>query len=141
MPNKLTSSEVREIARRRALAKARALRIADTITDEEDAALARAAKSDPDNPPLRSDAQLRPAHEVISGVVAEQLRRRGRPKLDNPKQQVTLRLDPDVIQALRASGRQWQTRVNAILRQSLEPQSGSKKKRPAPRARKQARHP
>lgn len=42
--------------------------------------------------------------------------RRGRPPVDHPKQRVTLRLDEDVVAALRASGRGWQTRVNALLR-------------------------
>ena len=35
------------------------------------------------------------------------------------KQAVKLRLDPDVLSALRASGAGWQTRVNAILRDAV----------------------
>lgn len=49
-------------------------------------------------------------------------RRRGRPPgsvSPNTKQAVKLRLDPDVLSALRASGAGWQTRVNAILRQAV----------------------
>lgn len=47
-------------------------------------------------------------------------RGRGRPKLDNPKQQVTLRLDADVIEAMRASGPGWQTRANDVLRERFK---------------------
>ncbi|WP_082711528.1 BrnA antitoxin family protein [Methylobacterium indicum] len=47
-------------------------------------------------------------------------RGRGRPRLDNPKRQVTLRLDADVIEGFRATGSGWQGRINAILRAALE---------------------
>ncbi|MBO0755507.1 MAG: BrnA antitoxin family protein [Bradyrhizobiaceae bacterium] len=40
----------------------------------------------------------------------------GRPKSDDPKQPVKLRLDTDVIAHFRAGGRGWQTRINAALR-------------------------
>lgn len=43
----------------------------------------------------------------------------GRPPLANPKQQVTLRLDPDVLEKFRATGRGWQSRINAELRKAL----------------------
>jgi len=46
-------------------------------------------------------------------------RRRGRPKLEAPKEAVKLRLDADVLAALRASGEGWQTRINDTLRASL----------------------
>lgn len=41
--------------------------------------------------------------------------RRGRPRLESPKQSVTLRVDADVLAHLRASGRGWQTRLNKLL--------------------------
>lgn len=48
--------------------------------------------------------------------------RRGRPPgsvAARTKQAVKLRLDPDLLAALRASGSGWQTRVNAILREAV----------------------
>src|SRR5437867_1711624 len=48
----LTASELKEVHRRRAQARARARELVGTITDEEDAALIAAAEADPDNPPL-----------------------------------------------------------------------------------------
>lgn len=43
----------------------------------------------------------------------------GRPLSENPKKQVTLRLDPDVIEKFRATGKGWQSRINAELRKAL----------------------
>ena len=44
---------------------------------------------------------------------------RGRPKAALTKEPIKLRLDADVLAALRASGDGWQTRVNEMLRASL----------------------
>jgi len=49
-------------------------------------------------------------------------RRRGRPAgsvAAVSKEPVKLRLDPDVLAALRATGDGWQTRINEMLRASL----------------------
>ena len=49
-------------------------------------------------------------------------RRRGRPVGSTAavsKEPVKLRLDPDVLAALRATGEGWQTRINEMLRASL----------------------
>ena len=45
--------------------------------------------------------------------------RRGRPPLDAPKRLVSLRLDHDVIDRFRATGRGWQSRINSVLRDHL----------------------
>jgi uncharacterized protein (DUF4415 family) len=44
--------------------------------------------------------------------------KRGRPALppEQRKQQVTMLLDPDVIEYFKRGGRGWQTRLNAALR-------------------------
>ena len=50
------------------------------------------------------------------------LRRRGRPAGSTQavtKEAVKIRLDADVLAALRASGDGWQTRINSTLRASL----------------------
>ena len=49
----------------------------------------------------------------------KQLQPRGRPKAATTKEPVKLRLDADVLAALRASGDGWQTRINDTLRASL----------------------
>jgi uncharacterized protein (DUF4415 family) len=48
------------------------------------------------------------------------LKPRGRPKATVTKEPVKLRLDADVLAALRASGEGWQTRINDTLRASLK---------------------
>jgi uncharacterized protein (DUF4415 family) len=56
---------------------------------------------------------IRPATGYLgpNGVV------KGRPPLrDRAKQQVTLRLDPDVLAKFREGGPGWQGRINAALR-------------------------
>jgi uncharacterized protein (DUF4415 family) len=70
-------------------------------------------------PPRPILKRMRPAHEVVPELVARTLRRRGRPRSPSPKQQVTLRLDADLIARLRASGAGWQVRVNEVLKRWL----------------------
>ncbi len=57
------------------------------------------------------DKIIRPAQGTLT--------KRGRPKLDSPKRQVTIRLDDEVIEGFRAQGAGWQSRVNAELRKAL----------------------
>ena len=50
-------------------------------------------------------------------ALAEQIaRKHGRPKLEQPKEQVTLRLDTEVLTSYRNTGAGWQTRINDDLR-------------------------
>lgn len=67
-------------------------------------------------------ARARPAADTPE--LARILRRRGRlgrPPLPEQarKRRVTLYLDPDVVERLKAGGRGWQTRANAALRRAL----------------------
>lgn len=41
-------------------------------------------------------------------------------KLPEPKQQVTLRIDADVLEYFKHSGSRYQTRINAVLRAYVE---------------------
>ena len=68
---------------------------------------------DPDDAPELTSEFFERA-DVYEG---ERLVRRGRPKLERPKRQVTLRLDAEVVEGLRATGPGWQTRANAALAQ------------------------
>jgi uncharacterized protein (DUF4415 family) len=62
------------------------------------------------------------APEITEGWIEEadlcdgpKLVRRGRPRLKNPKQLLSLRLPPDVIASWRATGPGWQTRMAELL--------------------------
>ncbi|MBO3761083.1 BrnA antitoxin family protein [Ciceribacter sp. L1K22] len=68
-------------------------------------------------------ARMRPAKEVLPPAFFEAMddhrRARGRPAVANPKKQITLRLDEDVIEKFRETGKGWQGRVNAALRKAV----------------------
>lgn len=70
---------------------------------------------DPDDGPSQSQEWFANAGTYRDGKIV----RRGRPKLDDPKQQVTLRLDAEVVRRLKADGDGWQTRANAALREAV----------------------
>lgn len=44
----------------------------------------------------------------------------GRPLKIDKKISIHLRVDPDVCEAFRKTGRGWQSRMNAVLRQAME---------------------
>lgn len=73
----------------------------------------RKKSSDPDDAPELTDAFFEQADEYRG----HQLVRRGRPRSATTKIPVKLRLDPDVVEVLRATGPGWQTRVNKMLRE------------------------
>ena len=75
-------------------------------TTEDDARITAAALADPDAQPITANAGLK--------------RVRGRPRQAITRAMVSLRVDPDVLEALRASGRGWQTRVNELLRRAVK---------------------
>ncbi|MHC2541810.1 uncharacterized protein (DUF4415 family) [Ensifer sp. SEMIA 135] len=65
---------------------------------------------------------MRPARDVLPPeffkAMEEHRRSRGRPSLEHPKKQLTLRLDEDVIAKFRAGGKGWQSRMNEALRKA-----------------------
>jgi len=117
-------------------------------TDEENAAIRAGIAADPDARELDDAwfASARPAKEVLPPALYARLtdkskpavfhhvtdaehaahmadirkRGRGRPPLESPKQCIAIRLDKDLLAGLRATGRGWQTRINAVLREALE---------------------
>ena len=46
---------------------------------------------------------------------------RAAPVIPNAREQVTLRLDRDVLEHFQADGPGWQERINAALRRAIEP--------------------
>jgi uncharacterized protein (DUF4415 family) len=87
-----------------------------------------ARKPDPelidDDAPELTDAELaemRPAAEVLPADFYAMVtkRSRGRSRAAETKVPVTLRLDRDVVEAFRAKGPGWQTRMNTALRAAV----------------------
>lgn len=84
-------------------------------TAAEEAAIQRGIAADPDNPEWTAEdfANARPLKEVMA-------KRMGRPPLEKPKEQVTMRYDADVLAAFRSTGSGWQTRMNDALKTYLK---------------------
>ena len=74
----------------------------------ENAKIVAAAKADPDALPM-SKAQLDSIVPLRSV--------RGRPKLENKKQLLSVRYSAEVVEFFRATGEGWQARMDSVLRQ------------------------
>lgn len=84
-------------------------------TLEEDQEITNAANTDPDAKPLTEEqmGQMVPLRVL-----------RGRPRLANKKQLVSIRYSPEVLDYFRSSGAGWQSRMDAVLREYVESRSG-----------------
>jgi uncharacterized protein (DUF4415 family) len=75
---------------------------------EEDRAITKAAKADPDAQPLTPK-------QMHSMVPMRSLR--GRPKSASPKQLVSMRYSPEVLAYFRSTGEGWQSLIDRVLRE------------------------
>ena len=70
--------------------------------------------SDPDIPEITTrwveEADLYHGKKVV---------RRGRPKVESPRQLLSIRLPPEVIERWKATGPGWQTRMAEVLERAL----------------------
>lgn len=71
---------------------------------------------DPDDAPELGKAWFDKAALKVNDVPVK--RRRGRPA-GSDKEQITIRLDKDVLDKFRAAGPGWQTRINEALRRAI----------------------
>jgi uncharacterized protein (DUF4415 family) len=90
------------------------------ISDAEEAEIQRQIAEDSDDWVSTDEelAAVRPFAEIFPELAESARRTRGRPPSENPKKQVTLRLDADVVERFRASGKGWQRRINSALRKA-----------------------
>ena len=72
------------------------------------------SESDRDEKPELDDAWF----EEADAYVGNKRVRRGRPRAENPKVAVSLRLDSEVVDWFKRSGTGWQTRMNQALRKA-----------------------
>ncbi len=75
-------------------------------TKNEDAAITKAIENDPDS------------WEATPEQLAKA--RRGRPFLQTPKMPVSIRLDAEIVEHFKASGKGWQSRINALLAEHVK---------------------
>lgn len=90
------------------------------ITDEEEARIQAGIALDPDNPEITAEEFkfARPFAEMFPELMESIRRTRGRPASETPRKVVSLRLDQDVLEKYRATGKGWQARMNADLRKA-----------------------
>ncbi|TAK47062.1 MAG: hypothetical protein EPO23_13010 [Xanthobacteraceae bacterium] len=75
-----------------------------------------------DNPEWTAEdfAKAKPAADVLPPDLLAQFKAKvGRPRSESPKVPVKLRLDGAVVEALRATGPGWQTRINDMLKSKI----------------------
>ena len=63
-------------------------------------------------------ARAKPLAAVLPELAAE-VRKVGRPRSEHPKVAISLRLDPDVVEAYKATGSGWQVQINKVLRAGM----------------------
>ena len=73
--------------------------------------------TDPDDAPELTETFFQDAEVFEGGAFVR--RGRGRPATGNAKEQVSVRLDRDVLAALRQAGPGWQSQINPLLRAAL----------------------
>jgi uncharacterized protein (DUF4415 family) len=88
------------------------------LTDKEETEIQQMIASDPDAPEATDEqlAQARPFAEAFPDLMESIKRSRGRPAVDSPREQISIRLDPDIIKHYKATGKGWQSRMNDDLR-------------------------
>ena len=90
-------------------------------TDEDETRIQAGIDADPDNPELTDEElrAMRPVSEVLPpDIYAALVHRGGRLKSEHRKVLLTLRLDPQVLDAYKSTGPGWQTRMHDILAKS-----------------------
>lgn len=75
---------------------------------EEDRAITKAARNDPDAQPL-TPTQLK--------AMVPMRALRGRPKSENKKLLVSVRYSPEVVAYFKSTGDGWQSKMDSVLRQ------------------------
>ena len=84
---------------------------------------------DPDDAPELTAEFFERATPMIGGRVVSfdefakeacEAIRRGRPPVHHPKRAVTVRYDAEVVEAFKATGKGWQTRMNDALKEWLK---------------------
>lgn len=68
---------------------------------------------------FRSAKRMVAAKEVSETKFQAAKKRMGRPTVEVKRPTLTMRIDVEILEALRSSGKGWQTRVNDILRREV----------------------
>ena len=69
---------------------------------------------------LKDFKHMRPASKVLPDELLSVLPKRGRPPISNPKKQLTIRLNSEIIDFFKSNGKGWQTEINKILQNHID---------------------
>jgi uncharacterized protein (DUF4415 family) len=72
---------------------------------------------DPDDAPELDEQWFQDAHVYVGDTLIK--RGVGRPPIQNAKEMLSLRLDSDILEKLRASGKGWQTRLSKHIKEAV----------------------
>ncbi|RRI04377.1 hypothetical protein EH240_07850 [Mesorhizobium tamadayense] len=88
------------------------------LTDEEEEEIQRQIAADPEDAEATDEqlAQAKPFTEAVPELFESIRRARGRPAVEKPKQVVSIRLDQEVINKFKATGKGWQAKINEVLK-------------------------
>lgn len=77
--------------------------------------------TDPDSPPRFTREMAERGRHMVGNTVIREARPRGRPRMaeSEKKEQVSLRLSPNVLAFFREGGEGWQTRIDEALREHV----------------------
>lgn len=95
------------------------------IVPQENAAINAGIAADDDARELDSEwfVKAKPASEAFTpesyAALVAMKRLRGRPMADETKVFTAIRLDADLLETFKTTGKGWQTRINAALRQFM----------------------
>jgi uncharacterized protein (DUF4415 family) len=73
--------------------------------------------ADTDDAPELDEQWFQDAHVYIGDTLIK--RGVGRPPIKNTKEMLSLRLDADILEKLRASGKGWQTRLSNHIKEAV----------------------
>lgn len=96
-----------------------------TITKPSDTDWERVKREAAAAAPIHFDADVEPYNPNDAAAVsaywqqATIKRGRGRPPVDVKRPTLNMRVDADVLDAFKATGPGWQTRINAVLREAM----------------------
>ncbi|MBL8640025.1 MAG: BrnA antitoxin family protein [Alphaproteobacteria bacterium] len=63
--------------------------------------------------------RLKDVHPEIVEFMQQEAARRGRPPVDDPKRQITLRIRGSLIDALKSNGRGYMARVEKLIEEAI----------------------
>lgn len=87
------------------------------LTDREEAEIQKQIATVPDDEDATDEqvAQAKPFAEAFPALMESIRRARGRPRVESPKQAVTLRLAPGTLDKFRSTGKNWRSLMAKVL--------------------------